>query len=174
MTRRLRKLCLLGDYRTGKTRLVCRLTDCHEVPAAFGVQLHYWRAPAAPDVEFAIFDAAGRSSLDSLGQSFLSGADGFVAVADLALPETVDTALLLLRRAAELVGERPAVLLLNKRDRAGDELPRATALPAGLPVFRVSALHGDGVEAAFADVAGRVLALPAAAHSPSACCVQTC
>jgi len=152
--RPLRKLCLLGDYRVGKTRLACRLTGCEVTPPAFGVHLHYWHPTIAPGIEFALFDAAGRSALDSLGQSFLSGADGFALVADLSVPHSIQTAVLLHHRATELVGERPAVLLLNKRDRVAD-IPQP--LPQGLPTFTVSAVSGEGVDTAFTALATMVL-----------------
>ena len=169
MDRPLRKLCLLGDYRVGKTRLVCRLTGCDLPPPAFGVHLHYWRWPQAAEVEFALFDAAGRSSLDSLGQSFLSGAEGFALVADAGDADSIAVALQLYRRACELVGPRPAVLMLNKCDRAA-ALP--ANVPPEVPVFAVSARSGKGVAAAFAALAERVLqrnggARPAAAAMPA-------
>lgn len=155
MERPLRKLCLLGDYRVGKTRLVCRLTDCDKPPPAFGVHLHYWHCPSAPAVEFALWDAAGRSALDSIGQSFLAGADGFALVADAGDADSIDIAEQLHRAATTLVGPRPAVLLLNKCDRVDAPVDR---LPAGIPVFHVSAKRGEGVREAFAALAARVLA----------------
>jgi hypothetical protein len=154
MNRPLRKLCLLGDFRVGKTRLVCRLTGCDVPPPAFGVRLHYWHWPAAPEVRFALFDAAGRSALDSLGQSFLSGAEGFALVADAGDADSIDIALQLCRKARELIGPRPAVLMLNKSDRA----PVATGLvPDDVAVHLVSARSGEGVAAAFGALAAQVL-----------------
>jgi GTPase SAR1 family protein len=154
MDRPLRKLCLLGDFRVGKTRLVCRLTGCDVPPPAFGVRLHEWQWEGAPGVRFTLFDAAGRSALDSLGQSFLSGAEGFALVADAGDADSIAVALQLCRKARELVGPRPAVLMLNKSDRvevaAGD-------VPDDVEVHMVSARSGEGVEAAFAALARQVL-----------------
>lgn len=167
MDRPLRKLCLLGDYRVGKTRLVCRLTDCDTPPPAFGVHLHHWVCPSAPAVEFALWDAAGRSALDSLGQSFLADADGFALVADAGDADSIEVARQLHRAATALIGARPAVLLLNKCDRVDAPLPLdpsdrvdapREALPAGIPVFQVSAKRGEGVREAFTALAERVLA----------------
>jgi hypothetical protein len=156
MDRPLRKLCLLGDYRVGKTRLACRLTGCDAPPPAFGVHLHYWRWPGSPGSEFALFDAAGRSALDSIGQSFLSGAEGFALVADAGDADSIAIALELHRTALQLLGPRPAVLILNKTDRA--PVAAATGVPEGMPVFPVSAHSGEGVAAAFGALAERVLA----------------
>jgi GTPase SAR1 family protein len=155
MDRPLRKLCLLGDYRVGKTRLVCRLTDCTQPPPTFGVHLHYWRCPSAPEVEFALWDAAGRSALDSIGQSFIGGADGFALVADAGDADSIRIAEQLYRAACGLVGPRPAVLLLNKCDRDPPPLDR---LPPDISVFHLSAKRGDGVLEAFTELAERVLA----------------
>jgi GTPase SAR1 family protein len=159
MDRPLRKLCLLGDYRVGKTRLVRQLTASDVRPPEVGVHLHYWRSPSAPAVEFALFDVAGRSALDSLGQSFLSGAEGFALVADAGDAGSIDTALQLNRAAQSLIGPRPAILMLNKCDRDAAVAP---SVPAELPVFHVSAQSGEGVVAAFCALAEQVLAQPAA------------
>jgi GTPase SAR1 family protein len=155
MDRPLRKLCLLGDYRVGKTRLVRQLTHCDAAPPEAGVHLHFWRWAGAPEVEFAVFDVAGRSALDSVGQSFLAGADGFVLVADGSQPDSIPVALQLFRVAQGLVGPRPSILILNKADRG---LAALGQVPADLPVFHVSARSGDGVQLAFGALAGRVLA----------------
>ncbi len=168
MERPLRKLCLLGDYRVGKTRLACRLTGCEVKPPPYGVQLHHWRLPDAPDVEFVLFDVAGRSSLDSLGQSFLSGAEGLALVADAGVPGSIDVALRLHRCATDLIGARPAVLLLNKTDLAS-----GSTVETELPLFHVSARSGAGVLEAFSLLAERVLAA-SPSHGALAACVQTC
>jgi hypothetical protein len=154
MSRPLRKLCLLGDFRVGKTRLVCRLTGCDVRPPPFGVRLHYWQWPAAPEVRFALFDAAGRSALDSLGQSFLSGAEGFALVADAGDPDSIAIAVQLCRKARELIGHRPAVLMLNKGER---EPVAVTDVPHDVAVHLVSAHSGEGVAEAFGALASQVL-----------------
>jgi hypothetical protein len=156
MDRPLRKLCLLGDFRVGKTRLVRRLTGSVAPAPEAGVHLHVWRCPSAPAQPFALFDVAGSTALDSIGQSFLSGAEGFALVADAGDRASVETALQLYRTAQDLIGPRPAVLMLNKAERGA----AVVDLPTEPPVFQVSAHTGDGVLAAFSALAEAVLARP--------------
>jgi hypothetical protein len=120
------------------------------------VHLVYWRCRSLPAVEFALFDVAGRTALDSIGQSFLAGADGFVLVADAGNQDSIETALRLYRVAQQLLGPRPAVLLLNKAEAGAV----AVEPPPGLPMFLVSAHSGEGVQDAFTALAEAVLARP--------------
>lgn len=146
-----RKLCLLGDLGVGKTTLAARLAGT-AADATPGITVHRWTPANAPAC--AVWDIDGRTLLDCLNQTFLSGADGFVLVADAGRPDTARDALELLRHARALSAPRPAVLLLNKSDAA----PGAAFddPPAGVPVFRTSASTGTGVVDAFLALAARI------------------
>jgi GTPase SAR1 family protein len=165
MDHALRKLCVIGDYRVGKTRLVHALTGCTAPRPTAGVHLYRWASPGNGQ-DFCLFDAAGRSSLDSIGQSFLSGALGFALVAD-ADPARIDTALRLYSVAQSLVGRRPGVLMVNKTDVGGSR-PPLPELPPDLPVFFVSAATGDGVQAAFSALAALAVREQPVAEPPTA------
>ncbi len=151
MSNRVRKLCLLGDSGVGKSALAARLGAA---PAARpdGLWVHYWRAPES-GIDCALWDLRGRSSLDSLSQAFLAHADGFALIADAGSHESIGLALQVGQMAANLIGERPQVLILNRFDDHSPAGEVAAQLAPQIPAFLVSAGTGEGVEAAFGHLA---------------------
>jgi len=147
-----RKLCLMGDPGVGKSTIAACLDQIRDERP--GVSLHRWIHAGS---EFAVWDSGGRSLLDTLGQTFLAGADGYIVVADPARGESLDTARQLIRHAFELAGRRPTLLLLNRFDG-----PPPAALPTDLPddveVRVASAARCDEVLAAITSLAERILA----------------
>ena len=154
MSKQVRKLCLLGDSGVGKSALAAHLGAS---PAARpdGLWVHYWTAPES-NIECALWDLRGRSSLDSLSQAFLAHADGFALIADAGSHESIGLALQVGKMAAKLIGERPQVLILNcfAGSLAAGEV--AAQLAPDIPAFLVSAGTGEGVEAAFGHLAKAV------------------
>ena len=151
MSNRVRKLCLLGDSGVGKSALAARLGAS---PAARpdGLWVHNWTAPES-NIECALWDLRGRSSLDSLSQAFLAHADGFALIADAGNHESIGLALQVGQMAAKLIGERPQVLILNRFDDSVPAGDVAAQLAPNMPTFLVSAGSGEGVEAAFSHLA---------------------
>jgi signal recognition particle receptor subunit beta len=94
-----------------------------------------------------------------VSQTYIRGASGLVLVADGTREPTLRAALYLQVQARTVLGEVPAVLLVNKLDRVDDwEIKPATLaeLRKTLVVFETSARTGDHVEAAFAALAERL------------------
>ncbi len=151
------KVCLVGDFGVGKTSLVKRFVHqafSERYQTTVGVTIETTELALAADrtCKLIIWDIAGSGTIDSVKQSYLRGAAGLLFVADGTRAETLDTAQGLERQARELLGEVPAVYLLNKCDLQEQwEIAPATAsaLESGASVFRTSALSGDNVEAAF-------------------------
>lgn len=158
------KLCLLGDSGVGKTTLAERLGASH-APRAEGLWIHRWHRPDT-GIAHALWDLRGRSLLDSLGQSFLAHADGLALVADAARPESIALAIQAGCIATVLIGECPQILILNRFDE--QPLPALTAIPASLRVHALSARSGEGVEAAFLELADAVEAHMQAQQNPKA------
>jgi hypothetical protein len=112
-------------------------------------------------LKLVVWDIAGKSALDTLNQSYLKGASGLILVVDGTREPTLRSALYLQMQANTVLAGVPAVLLVNKLDLIDkwEILPATIAeLRKTLPVFETSARSGDGVEAAFAALAGKLLA----------------
>ncbi len=165
MTDFARKICLLGDFGVGKTSLVSRFvrnTFSDRYLTTIGVKVDSKEVPVGErPVKLVIWDIAGKSALDALNQTYLRGASGVMLVADGTREPTLRAALYLLMQAKTLLQDPAAVLLVNKLDL----IDRWEILPATLqelrktlPVFESSARTGDGVEAAFQDLARQVSA----------------
>ena len=147
------KVSMLGDWRSGRSSVVSVLSGkpCPNHP---GIQVTRWAAPGG-EVLLDIWDVNSRSTLETLGQTYLSSADALVAVADATREESLRAARDALQAALAMLGPRPACLLINKLDR----VERPPAPPTGLdgvPVTAVSARRGEGVVEAFAELAARI------------------
>lgn len=148
------KVSVLGDWQSGRSSVVSVLSGkpCPNHP---GIQVTRWRAPGT-GVLLDIWDVNSRSTLETLGQTFLSSADALVGVADATRAESLRAACDALQAALAMLGPRPACLLLNKMDLLALAPTPPTALD-GVSVLPVSAQHGDGVVAAFTALAGRLV-----------------
>ncbi|MBD8525590.1 GTPase domain-containing protein [Pseudomarimonas arenosa] len=146
------KLALLGDRNAGRSSVVSVLSGkpCPNHP---GISVARWVEPGS-GVCFDIWDVNSRSSLEALGQSFIAGSEAVVAVADLSRSESLIAAQHSLRAAFELLGPRPAMLLLNRRQ--GTVVPATPADNMPWPQFEIDAARGEGVAEAFADLARRM------------------
>lgn len=156
------KLCLLGPPGVGKSSLAQRLLY-DRFPAGEerpGVTLTAHRLPSdqGESPTLMVWDVAGNSALDTLGQAFLSGVDAVAAVADARSATSIALALTLIAQARRLHPGVTAAVLLNKCD-----LPTARAVPAvmlpDVPMFEVSARDGRGVNAAFTELSTRARGL---------------
>lgn len=160
MSNATRKVCLLGDFAVGKTSLVGRFvrntfSDKYLTTVGVKVDTREVALPAG-NVKLVVWDIAGRSALDTLDKSYLRGASGLLLVCDGTREATFRSALYLQMQSKSLLGDVPAVIMVNKLDLA--DRWEVTPLMVNEcrktnPVFETSALTGDGVEAAFAALA---------------------
>jgi len=160
------KLCLLGDFGVGKTSLVARFvhsTFSDKYLTTIGVKVD--TKEVALDgrgvCKLVIWDIAGRSHLDALNMTYLRGASALLLVADGTRERSLNTALDLLMQSRTLLPDASVVLAVNKLDlvERWEVAPAALAeLRRSLPVHETSARSGEGVEAAFADIAARLVA----------------
>jgi small GTP-binding protein len=152
-----RKICLLGDFAVGKTSLVSRFV--HNVFSdryltTVGVKVDT-RVIDTNDsaVKLVIWDLAGSATLSTPARAYIQGSHGFLVVCDGTRRGTLTSALALLNVARTQIGERPAVLLVNKQDLSDswevdqDSLDKARDQCSN--VLASSAKTGANVERAF-------------------------
>ena len=165
MSEAARKICMLGDFAVGKTSLVARYvrsTFSDKYLTTVGVKVDSKRVELddGTAVKLVLWDLAGKSELDSLNRSYIRGAHGLVLVADGTREASLRAALYLLMQSQKQLPGAPVVLLVNKLDlidRWEVSASDITRLQQSLPTFRTSAMDGEGVETAFAELARRVL-----------------
>jgi small GTP-binding protein len=164
MTAPAHKVCMLGDFGVGKTSLVARFvrstfSDKYLTTVGVKVDSKEIALPGRDPQKLVVWDIAGRSALDALGAHYLRGASALMLVADGTREASLSSALNLLMQSRSLLPDACAVLLVNKLDlvERWEVAPATLAeLRRSLPVFETSALAGDGVEDAFADIAARL------------------
>ncbi len=160
-----RKVCLLGAFAVGKTSLVSRFVHgffSDRYHTTVGVKIDKkLLAVDGEDVQLIVWDLAGEDDLVPLRTSYLRGASGCLVVVDGTRGETLDVARDLCQRVKSAVDDCEIVFVLNKSDLKGEwELAsdvRETLTADGYDSVVSSAKSGDGVEAAFAILAKRML-----------------
>ncbi|HKE46851.1 MAG TPA: Rab family GTPase [Rhodanobacteraceae bacterium] len=166
MTAVAHKLCMLGDFGVGKTSLVARFvhstfSDRYLTTIGVKVDTKEVALPGRPACKLVLWDIAGRSHLDALNMTYLRGATALLLVADGTRERSLHAALNLLMQSRTLLPDAAVVLAVNKLDLVEhwEVAPSALAeLRRTLPVHETSARSGEGVEAAFADIAMRLVA----------------
>src|SRR5262249_6253892 len=97
--------------------------------------------------------------LEQLKVSHLRGASGYILVADGCRASTLEKAVELQARIAEIQGPLPFVMVLNKADlRAQWEIDKSKVAGNGWATFETSAQTGAGVEEMFQGIAEMLLA----------------
>ncbi|MRG93061.1 Rab family GTPase [Polyangium spumosum] len=151
-----RKVCLLGATGVGKTSLLMRFVRSifsDQYQTTIGTKIESKQVVVDDHrVVLVLWDLSGEDEFQRVRLSYLRGAAGYLLVADGTRRATVETALALHQAAAEIVGDVPRVLVLNKADlRPFWELDDAheRELASCFPIFETSAKTGAGVEEAF-------------------------
>ena len=166
MTATAHKLCMVGDFGVGKTSLVARFvhsTFSEKYLTTIGVKVDTKEVAleGRASCKLVIWDIAGRSHLDALNMAYLRGASALLLVADGTRERSLRAALDLLMQSRTLLPDAVVVLAVNKIDLIERwEVAPATLseLRRTLPVHETSARSGEGVEAAFVEIAARLCA----------------
>jgi small GTP-binding protein len=161
-----KKICMLGGYAVGKTSMVSRFvssTFSSKYVSTVGVKID--RKPISvdgTDVTLVVWDINGHDAFETVQQSYLREAFGYLLVVDGTRLETFATAQELQRTARDVMGPVPFVLALNKVDLVDswqvDEGALWQVADAGWTILRTSAKTGAGVEDAFRLLAKAMLA----------------
>lgn len=148
------KVSMMGDLHSGRSSVVATLSGkpCPNHP---GIQVTRWQSSAGAVLE--LWDVNSRSTLESLGQTFLDHAHGLVAVADTSRPGSLLAARHALDAAFAIIGRLPASVLLNcSGNKTSIDDAAADGWPDGVVVHQIDALTGAGVAAAFEALAQRL------------------
>jgi hypothetical protein len=167
-----KKICMLGAFAVGKTSLVRRYVDSIFSDAyltTVGVKIDKRTVTVGDQaLNLILWDIAGEDDVAAVRMSYLRGASGYLLVADGTRAATLDVARSIQGRAESEIGSVPFTVIVNKLDLrdewtiTDDELHQLER--AGWTVTLSSARTGEGVEAAFRELAQRML------HpSPAAC-----
>lgn len=153
------KICILGDEGVGKTSLVRRFvhrTFSEIYSSTIGVRID--RKTLVEDgheVELLVWDLAGGFDNERLLNHYLKGARGVLYVGDGTRMVTILVLTRYQRTVREQIGEVPGHILINKADLALEWTLARANVPG--PFAATSALTGEGVDGAFADLTRRIL-----------------
>ncbi len=155
------KICMLGGFGVGKTSLVSRFVSSifsDTYLTTVGVKIDKKKVSLdSVEMTLMLWDIYGEDELQTVRDSYLRGATGYLLVADGTRHSTLDTAVRLQKRAESVIGRVPFLLLLNKRDLDRewqvDEGTLVTLVKQDWRVVKTSAKTGEGVEAAFTTLA---------------------
>jgi small GTP-binding protein len=151
------KICMLGGFGVGKTSLVARFvssifSDRYLTTVGVKIDKKSVTVDSTP-MTLMLWDIYGQDEFQSVRDSYLRGASGYLLVADGTRHATLDTAIALQQQAEAVVGRVPFLLLLNKadldRDWQVDERTLVDLVDRGWRVIRTSAKTGAGVDDAF-------------------------
>jgi hypothetical protein len=157
---------MIGDFAVGKTSLVARFvrqTFSDKYLTTVGVKIDTKIVNVAEQqVKLILWDIAGADSFNTTTASYLRGATGYFLIVDGTRRPTWESALKLKKAVTEQIGEKPFVILLNKADLTDEweiEEQLVTALEQeGWKILRTSARTGENVEAAFTELATKLIA----------------
>ena len=155
------KICMLGGFGVGKTSLVSRFVSSifsDRYLTTVGVKIDKKKVSLdSGEMTLMLWDIYGQDEFQTVRDSYLRGATGYLLVADGTRYSTLDTAVVLQKRAESVIGSVPFLLLLNKRDLDRewqvDEQTLVTLADQGWRVVKTSAKTGEGVEDAFTTLA---------------------
>ena len=156
-----RKVCLLGAHGVGKTSLVRRFVeDRFDQEPESSIAIQIFKGTVELDgmsLEMMLWDPEGSDAWGQYNRSFISGASGLMFVVDATKSGTLDHLLEAQTKGRGFVGSRPAVLVVNKVDLAGDVALTTAQLDAANKLdwhlVQASAKSGDKVSEAFTKLA---------------------
>ncbi len=160
-----KKICMIGATAVGKTSLVERFVRSHftdKYQSSIGVKVDKKMLPVkGQEIMLMLWDIYGDDEFQKLRTSYLRGASGYLLVADGTRISTWEKAQELKGLMQQAVGALPMVLVLNKCDLTESwEMPadlESRLITEGWAVVRGSAKTGQGVEEAFAMLAGQLI-----------------
>jgi small GTP-binding protein len=161
-----KKICMLGSFAVGKTSLVSRFVSSmfsEKYLTTVGVKIDKKQlAIDGRDVTLMLWDINGQDDFQTVQQSYLRGSSGYLLVVDGTRKATLASAIELQRTAAQVVGNVPFAVVLNKSDLESEWQVDNHGLwklaDQGASIVRTSARTGEGVEHVFLKLAQAMIA----------------
>jgi len=151
------KIVMIGDFGVGKTSLVRRFVDnsfSEDYISSIGVSISkkLIQDPKGNSTMM-LWDTEGKTEFNQIFKQYLIGAKGYIIVADLTRPQTLDSIKEHLKLCLNVVKDAPVCVALNKSDLAhqnsySDEEIKALS-PNIIAVYKTSAQSGDIVNEIF-------------------------
>ena len=167
MTKVTSKVCVVGDFAVGKTSVVERFINnqfSDKYLTTVGVKVdtkEIEHDELSISHKLVIWDVAGADRFGHTEFAYLRGASGYIFVADGTRSLTLKSVHDLREQITEKYGAVPCVLLVNKKDLAGQwevtEKQFLDLVEQYCNVYATSAKTGDDVEAALQDLSKLVL-----------------
>ena len=161
-----KKIALLGASGVGKTSLVRQFVESvfdDKYLTTIGVKVDKKQVQVGgQDLRLMLWDIAGAEEHFTVPSSYVRGSSGYLLVVDGTRPETLAGGLDLSEQVRRDVGPLPFVLVLNKIDLTDawrmQDADLGPLRNRGCPIIRTSAKTGAGVEQAFLQLAGTLIA----------------
>jgi len=160
-----KKICMLGGFAVGKTSLVSRFVTSifsDKYLTTVGVKIDKKTVKVGTEeVNLLLWDMFGQDDFQTVRESYLRGASGYLLVADGTRAATLETVRTLHKTAESVVGRVPFLLVLNKSDLEAqweiDDRALWKLAEHGWSVVKTSAKSGAGVDEAFSKLAEAML-----------------
>ncbi len=160
-----KKICMLGSFAVGKTSLVRRFVESifsETYHTTVGVKIDKKLLTIdTTEINLVLWDLYGDDDFQKIRWSYFQGASGYLLVADGSRRATFDKAIALEERARQEIGPVPFVFVLNKCDLVDqweiEPEMEASLVAQNWTLLRSSAKTGEGVEAAFSELARKII-----------------
>jgi small GTP-binding protein len=155
-----KKICMVGAFGVGKTSLVARFVYSifsEKYHTTVGVKIDKKIVQhSTGEITLILWDLAGEDALTTVRPANLKGASGYILVIDGLRRNTLELAIDLHGRVADVVGPVPFVCVVNKADlRESWEVDQADLeklASLGWTVIETSAKTGSAVEDVFREL----------------------